>query len=98
MHCILINVGFIDASAIEEFELFTECAKMKNFANLHVMSHKGVCLDGASVPYIVLPYMANGSLSSYLKKERKNLMIRDDDNVAINSEYCIQSVCLSLHL
>ena len=42
-------------------------------------------------------YMANGSLSSYLK-ERKNLVIRDDDNVAINSEYCLQSVCLSLHL
>ena len=51
---------------------------MKNFSNLHVMSLKGVCLDGGPVPYIVLPYMANGSLAAYLKKERKNLvMIKD---------------------
>ena len=48
---------------------------MKNFSNLHVMSLKGVCLDGGPVPYIVLPYMANGSLASYLKKERKNLVM-----------------------
>ena len=56
---------------------------MKNFDNLHVMSLKGVCLDGGPVPYIVLPYMANGSLASYLKKERKNLvMLKDNDNTS----------------
>jgi serine/threonine protein kinase len=53
---------------------------MKNFTNLHVMSLKGVCLDGGPVPYIVLPYMANGSLADYLKKERKNLVMKDDEN------------------
>ena len=51
---------------------------MKNFSNLHVMSLKGVCLDGGPVPYIVLPYMANGSLAAYLKKERKNLVMTKD--------------------
>ena len=56
-------------------ELLSECVKMKNFDHLHVMTLKGVCLDGGPVPYIVLPYMANGSLLSYLKKERKNLTI-----------------------
>jgi hypothetical protein len=44
------------------------------------MSLKGVCLDGGPVPYIVLPYMANGSLAAYLKKERKNLVMKDDEN------------------
>ena len=57
---------------------------MKNFDNLHVMSLKGVCLDGGPVPYIVLPYMANGSLASYLKKERKNLVVLKDN--ACNDE------------
>ena len=42
------------------------------------MSLKGVCLDGGPVPYIVLPYMANGSLAAYLKKERKNLVMTKD--------------------
>ena len=58
---------------------------MKNFANLHVMSLKGVCLDGGPVPYIVLPYMANGSLASYLKKERKNLVMMTDRNISTSS-------------
>ena len=48
---------------------------MKNLSHLHVMTLKGVCLDGGPVPYIVLPYMANGSLLSYLKKERSNLTV-----------------------
>ena len=63
----------------------SECAKMKNFANLHVMSLKGVCLDGGPVPYIVLPYMANGSLASYLKKERKSLVMMTDRNISTSS-------------
>ena len=44
------------------------------------MSLKGVCLDGGPVPYIVLPYMANGSLASYLKKERKNLLVMKESS------------------
>ena len=79
------NAGFIDASAVQE--LLSECARMKNFANLHVMNLKGVCLDGGPVPYIVLPYMANGSLASYLKKERKNLvMMKDNSTTDITNE------------
>ena len=48
---------------------------MKSLNHLHVMTLKGVCLDGGPVPYIVLPYMANGSLLSYLKKEQSNLTV-----------------------
>ena len=51
---------------------------MRDFNNPHIMSLKGVCLDGGPVPYIVLPYMANGSLLSYLRKERINLVIKND--------------------
>ena len=70
---------------------------MKNFANLHVMSLKGVCLDGGPVPYLILPYMANGSLASYLKKERKDLVIMiDNDNASNNSEDDMQSQ-VSMH-
>ena len=74
------NAGFIDASAVEK--LLSECARMKNFSNLHVMSLKGVCLDGGPVPFIVLPYMANGSLAAYLKKERKNLVVVKDNSTS----------------
>ena len=44
----------------------------------------GMCLeiDAGSPPYIVMPYMANGSLLDYLKKERNNLVLTEsaDDN------------------
>ena len=60
---------------------------MKNFTNLHVMSLKGVCLDGGPVPFIVLPYMANGSLAAYLKKARKNLvMVKDNSTSDVNTD------------
>ena len=73
-------IGFIDNEAV--WKLLSECVKMKNLNHLHVMTLKGVCLDGGPVPYIVLPYMANGSLLSYLKKERSNLTVsmEEDDS------------------
>ena len=47
----------------------------------------GVCLDAGPIPYIVMPYMANGSLLKYLKKERKNIVLSvdtDEDEVSVN--------------
>ena len=72
----LDHAGFVDGYAVQE--LLNECAKMRDFNNPHVMTLKGVCLDGGPVPYIVLPYMANGSLLSYLRKQRSNLVIKKD--------------------
>ena len=78
IHC--IKIGFIDNEAVQE--LLRECVKMKSLNHLHVMTLKGICLDGGPVPYIVLPYMSNGSLLSYLKKERRNLIVsvEEEDN------------------
>ena len=67
---------------------------MKDFANLHVMTVKGVCLDGGPVPYIVMPYMANGSLLSYLRKEQLNLILKKDTD----SENVVQSQVRSIRL
>ena len=58
--------------------LLKECAKMKDFDHPNVLTLRGVCLDGGPAPYIVMPYMANGSLLSHLKKNRKNLVINPD--------------------
>ena len=77
----MFSVGFIGERDVQE--LLSECSKMKNFDNLHVMSLKGVCLDGGPIPYIVLPYMANGSLLSYLKKKRHDLVMKAID---VNNE------------
>ena len=55
-----------------------ESTKMSRFKHSHVMGLIGVCLDTGSAPYIIMPYMANGSLLKYLKKERNNLVVYED--------------------
>ena len=63
-----------------------ECSRMSEFNHIHVFTLKGVCLDGGPAPYIIMPFMANGSLLAYLKKNRKSLVIShvnaDDQDVS----------------
>jgi c-mer proto-oncogene tyrosine kinase/anaplastic lymphoma kinase/receptor tyrosine kinase len=68
--------GDFDDVDVDQF--VEESLKMSRFKHAHVMGLIGVCLDAGSAPYIVMPYMANGSLLKYLKKERKNLVFTDD--------------------
>ena len=51
---------------------------MKDFQHPNVMSSTGVCLDAGVGVSIVMPFLANGSLLDYLKRERNNLHIKDD--------------------
>ena len=48
---------------------------MKEFDHPNVLNLKGVCLDGGPVPYIIMPFMTNGSLQSYLKESRESLVM-----------------------
>ena len=50
---------------------------MINFNHPNVLNLIGVSLDMGVSPYIVMPYMANGSLLTYLKKERPSMTVRD---------------------
>ena len=62
-----------------------ESLKMSHFQHSHIMGLIGVCLDAGPAPYIVMPYMANGSLLHYLRKKRDDLVFtqnvdgRDDE-------------------
>ena len=56
-------------------DLLRECARMSEFNHPNILTLKGVCLDGGPAPFIIMPFMANGCLLSYLKKERESLVI-----------------------
>ena len=56
---------------------------MINLSHPNVLALIGICIDRGSVPYIVLPYMANGSLLEYLKKNRTILVSNDISQVSI---------------
>ena len=48
---------------------------MEELDHPNVLPLRGVCLDGGPAPYIIMPFMANGSLLDYLKKNRESLVI-----------------------
>ncbi|XP_064398798.1 hepatocyte growth factor receptor-like [Halichondria panicea] len=58
-----------------------EVKKMQDFDYPHVMSLIGVCLDASPGIAIVMPYMTNGSLLDYLKRERSSLELDDDCDI-----------------
>ena len=57
--------------------MMSESVKMKRFDHPHVISLIGVCIDAGPAPYIIMPFMDNGSLLSYLKKHRTELLLPD---------------------
>ena len=70
-------------------DLLKECTKMHEFNHPNVLKLLGVCLDGGPAPYIIMPFMTNGSLLSHLKDNRETLVIEPesphaDDTVWLN--------------
>ena len=62
---------------------------MQEFHHPHVMPLIGACLDTGPGVSMVMPYMTNGSLLDYLKKERCNLDLtegEDSDKVYNSSQ------------
>ena len=58
-------------------ELLDESLKMKSFSHPNILNLIGVCVDAGPAPYVIMPYMANGSLLHYLRKERPQLTIAE---------------------
>ena len=87
------NTGFFDHNEINK--MMEESVKMKQFDHPNVMSLIGVCIDAGPAPYIVMPFMVNGSLLSYLRKERPNLLLNetaDEDSVSFGLKCCCMLV------
>ena len=64
-----------------------EIAKMEDLRHPNVMSLIGVHLDVRSGLSIVMPYMANGNLLEYLKRERNVIYLDDGVDVDTVSEH-----------
>ena len=62
---------------------------MSAFDHPNVLKLIGVCVDGGPAPYIIMPFLTNGSLLSYLKENRPSVVldpqtIDSDDAVSGN--------------
>ena len=73
----------------DSLNLEEEVLKMQYFKHPNVMSLIGVCENFCGGPAVVMPFMANGSLLDYLRRERKNLVLNAE---AEKSMVCICSL------
>ena len=76
-----ITAGVFSASELDN--MIKESLKMVKFNHQNVMKLIGVCIEKGLSPYIVMPYMAYGSLLSYLKKHRAELTIANNDDIEL---------------
>ncbi len=56
-------------------QIVSESVKMMTFDHPHILGLLGICVDAGPAPYIVMPFMSNGSLLSYLRKNREDLVL-----------------------
>ena len=61
---------------------------MHKFDHPNVLTLRGVCLDGGPAPYIIMPFMANGSLLAYLRKNRGTLTVSGKEQSEVTSYPC----------
>ena len=74
---IFICTGFVQKELVTD--LLKECVKMYEFDHPNVLKLSGVCLDGGPAPYIIMPYMENGSLLAHLKEERQSFVLAPEN-------------------
>ena len=91
IYFLTLNSGYFGQEDIKN--MMDESVKMKHFNHPNVISLMGVCVDAGPAPYIVMPFMANGSLLSFLKKNRSELMLPvtiDEDDVCFIRNICVE--------
>ena len=75
--------------------MMSEILKMQDFHHPHVMTLIGVSFDANHTPSMVMPFMANGSLLLYLKKNRSSLIISEAaDEETVRLSPCAYNVCV----
>ena len=83
-------LGFFTQDEIHS--ILQESLKIKQFNHPNILSLIGMCFDSGPAPYIVMPYMAKGSLLTYLRKNRYELVLPDESNeetVSLVMDYII---------
>ncbi|KAL5475131.1 hypothetical protein EMCRGX_G027190 [Ephydatia muelleri] len=75
-----------------------EILKMQDFHHPHVMTLIGVSFDANHTPSMVMPFMANGSLLSYLKNNRSSLLLTQaaDEEKMHTAQKLLMKMCYQI--
>ena len=60
---------------------------MESLSHPHVMNLIGISISNMLSPILIMPFMENGSLLNYLKKERSTLYLDHE-----KEEECVSSI------
>ena len=83
-----LTEGFICETNIQK--MIEEIAIMQQFNHPNVLRLLGVVVVGLSGPSIVMPFMANGNLGSYLKKNQETILLSSlADSETVCSPYLV---------
>lgn len=63
--------------------MLEESLKLKHFHHRNVLSLIGVCVEASPAPFIVMPFMSNGSLLKYLRQEKLALVLNNQTDEEI---------------
>ena len=90
------HTGVFSKSDVDN--IVRESIKMKSFDHLNVLPLIGVCLDLGDAPHILTPFMDEGSLLSYLKRERPNLTVSEnaEEDIILDTRKQLLSMCLQI--
>ena len=61
---------------------------MANFGHPNVMKLIGLSISKSRTLFVIMPFMAQGSLLSYLRRNRAALTVKDEDMV----NYCFRYI------
>ena len=73
------HTGLFTASDVQN--ITEEIVKMQGLDHPNVMTLLGICLNYNSVPCMIMPYMANGSLLSYIRAQKGSLVLPGDADI-----------------
>ena len=76
-----------DAPKKEVEQILSEILKMESLSHSHVMNLMGISISNTLSPILIMPFMENGSLLNYLKKERSSLYLDYDEE-----EECVSTI------
>ena len=83
------DVAISDYNSLEKLKSFIrESAVMKNFHHPNVLQVLGISLETENrLPYIILPFMANGDLRTFLKNKRPEALAVDQFPEVLNKAH-----------
>ena len=83
MYLTVISQGVYSQEEVDA--MLEESLILKHFQHQNVLNLIGVCTEAYPAPYIVMPFMSNGSLLKYLRENKRTLVLSsqdDEDNVS----------------